>query len=186
MPWWTYLVGAGLLLVLYALALYNGAVKAKNEASEAWSGVDVQLRRRRDLVPNLVASVQAYATHEASVLQTVTETRALAASAASGGPAVAAPAENHLTGALRGLFVVVERYPQLKADQNFMQLQRELVNIENNVTAARAIYNSNARRFNDRILTFPGNPFLRLFAFRPLPYVEAAAHERGVGRIDFS
>lgn len=186
MQWWLYILLAIVLVGVLVLVTYNAVVKAKNQAEEAWSGVDVQLKRRRDLVPNLVASVQAYATHEASVLQTVTETRALAASAAASGPAAAAPAENHLTGALRGLFVIAERYPQLKADGNFMQLQKELVSIENNVTAARAIYNSNARKYNDKIQMFPANVFIGSFGFRSLPYVEAAAHERGVGRIDFS
>ncbi|MFT4050162.1 MAG: LemA family protein [Solirubrobacterales bacterium] len=186
MAWWVYLFFALLIVVLFGLALFNMAVKARNQAEESWSGVDIQLKRRRDLIPNLVAAVQAYATHEAGVLQTVTETRALAQSAAQSGASAAVPAENHLTGALRGLFVVVERYPQLKADQNFLQLQNELVKIENNVTGARAIYNSNARRLNDRLQTFPGNLYLGTFGLRTMPYVEAAAHERGVGRVDFS
>lgn len=186
MPWWIYLVGALILVGLLVLATYNAVVKAKNQAEESWSGVDIQLKRRRDLIPNLVATVQAYATHEATVLQTVTETRALAESSSAGGPARAVPAENHLTGSLRGLFVVVERYPELKADANFLELQNQLVRIENNVLGARAIYNGNARRYNDRIQSFPANVFIGSFGFRALPYVEAAAHERGVGRIDFS
>lgn len=186
MPWWIYLVGAAMLIALFVLALYNGAVKARNQAVESWSGVDVQLRRRRDLIPNLVASVKAYAAHEAEALESVTEARALAESASHGGPTMAVPAENHLTGSLRGLFVVSERYPQLKADRNFMQLQRTLVDVENNVTASRAIYNSNTRRYNDKIQTFPANLILGPFGFRSMPYVEAAAHDRGIGRIDFS
>lgn len=186
MPWWIYLLGAAFFVGFVVLATYNLAVSAQNAADEAWSGVDVQLKRRRDLVPNLVAAVGAYAKHEQAVLQIVTETRAAAAAATHGGPSKAAPAENHLTGALRGLFAVVERYPELKADANFMQLQRELVNIENNVQGARAIYNGNARRLNDRIQMFPANLYIRQFGFRALPYVEAAASERGVGRVDFA
>jgi LemA protein len=186
MPWWIYLVAVLAVLALIVLAIYNGVVKAQNKARESWSGVDVQLRRRRDLVPNLVASVGAYAKHEAQALTMVTEMRAGAESAAHAGPPQAVPAENRLTGALRGLFAVAERYPELKADANFLQLSGELVNIENNVAAARAIYNSNARRYNDRIQTFPANTFIGSFGFRALPYVEAAARERGVGRVDFA
>jgi LemA protein len=186
MPWWIYLVAVLAVLALIVLAIYNGVVKAQNKARESWSGVDVQLRRRRDLVPNLVASVAAYAKHEAEVLEFVTEMRVGAESAAQAGPAQAAPAENRLTGSLRGLFAVVERYPQLKADANFLQLSGELVRVENNVAAARAIYNSNARRYNDRIQTFPANTFIGSLGFRALPYVEAAASERGVGRVDFA
>lgn len=183
---WLIVVGAVCLLGLVLLALYNGMVKARNEAEEAWSGVDVQLRRRRDLVPNLVTTVQAYATHEAETLRAVTEDRVVADSAAHAGAKQAVRAENRLTDSLRALFAVVERYPQLKADGNFLQLQAQLVAIENNVAAARAIYNGNARRFNDRIQTFPARLVAGSLGFADLPYVEAAARERGVGRVDFA
>jgi LemA protein len=186
MPWWIYLVAAIALLTVLLLATYNAVVRGRNQAQESWSGVEVQLKRRRDLVPNLVASVAAYAGHENDLLRLVTERRVGAESASHAGPTQAVQAENHLTGALRGLFVVVERYPQLKASANFMQLQRELVNVENNVAGARAIYNGNARRYNDRIQSIPAVFFIGLFGFRALPYVEAAAAERGVGRIDFA
>lgn len=186
MPWWSYLLIALVLVALTVLVIYNLTVKAKQQAEEAWSGVDVQLKRRRDLVPNLVSAVAAYAEHEREALQLVTEMRALAEATDHNSPAVAAPAENRLTGALRGLFAVAEKYPQLKADASFMQLQKQLVNVENNVQAARALYNGNARRYNDRIQMFPANAFIGLFGFRALPYVEAAASERGRGRIDFA
>jgi LemA protein len=186
MPWWIYLLAALVLIGLLLLGTYNSVVKRKNQADESWSGVDVQLKRRRDLVPNLVTSVAAYAGHEADVLRLVTERRVAADSAAHAGASQAVAAENHLTGALRGLFVVVERYPELKASENFMQLQGQLVAVENNVAAARAIYNSNARRYNDRIQSIPAVLFIGAFGFRALPYVEAAAAERGVGRVDFA
>lgn len=186
MPWWIFLVIALFVIAFLLLSLYNGVVKAKNQADESWSGVEVQLKRRRDLVPNLVATVSAYAAHESQVLSMVTESRAMAESSSQAGPAQAAPAENQLTGALRGLFIVVERYPQLKANANFLTLQRELVGVENNVAGSRALYNSNARRYNDRIQTIPTKIFIGSFGFRSLPYVEAAAHERGVGRVDFA
>lgn len=182
---WLAVIAAICLIGLYLLLLYNGMVKGNNMAEEGWSGVEVQMKRRRDLIPNLVSSVQAYAAHEAETLQHVTEDRVVAESAVHAGPSQAARAENHLTNSLRGLFAVVERYPQLKADANFMQLQNELVEIENNVTAARAIYNGNARSFNDRIQTFPSRLFAGTFGFHALPYVEAAARERGVARVDF-
>lgn len=186
MPWWIFLVAAFFLIAFLLLSLYNGVVKAKNQADESWSGVDVQLKRRRDLVPNLVTTVSAYAGHESQVLTMLTESRAVAESSSHAGPAQAAPAENHLTAALRGLFIVSERYPQLKAAANFLALQRELVSIENNVAGSRALYNSNARRYNDRIQSFPANVFIGSLGFRSLPYVEAAAHERGIGRVDFA
>lgn len=186
MPWPLVAISVACLITLYLLLTYNGMVKARNVADEGWSGVDVQLKRRRDLVPNLVGTVQAYAAHEAQTLQRVTEDRVVAESAVHAGPSQAAPAENHLTDSLRGLFAVVERYPQLKADGNFRQLQAELVNIENNVAAARAIYNGNARRYNDKIQTFPARVIAGTMGFRPLPYVEAAARERGVARVDFA
>jgi LemA protein len=186
MPWWSYLVLAVILVALVVWASYNMSVKGRNQAREAWSGVNVQLKRRRDLVPNLVSAVSAYAGHEQSVLQLTTEARLVADAADHSNPSSAAPAENNLTGALRGLFVSVERYPELKADANFLALQRELVNIENNVQAARAIYNSNARSYNDRIQSFPAVLFIGAFGFRSLTYVESAASDKGVGRIDFT
>ena len=186
MPWWGYLTVAMIFVVVYLFSTYNAVVKLRNQVGESWSGVDVQLKRRRDLVPNLVAAVAAYAKHEAQVLELVTDSRTMAESASHAGPAQAAKAENTLTGSLRGLFVVAENYPQLKADGNFMQLQKELVSIENNVASARAIYNSNARKFNDRIQSIPANFVAGPLGFRACPYVEAAARERGLPRIDFA
>lgn len=186
MQWWVYVVFAAVFVFVFVLSSYNACVKARNQTEESWSGVDVQLKRRRDLVPNLVAAVAAYAKHEAEVLQLVTDSRVAAETAAHAGPMQAAKAENGLTGSLRGLFVVAENYPALKADANFMQLQKELVSVENNVASARAIYNSNARSFNDKIQSIPVNLFAGLLGFRSYPYVEAAARERGLPRIDFA
>lgn len=182
----TGLITLAALAAAYMLVLYNRAVKSRNMAEEAWSGVDVQLKRRRDLIPNLVATVQGYAAHEQQTLTNLTEDRVVAESASHGGPRTAAPAENRLTNSLRGLFAVVEKYPQLKADQNFLQLQRQLIDIENNVAGARAIYNSNARDYNDRIQSFPTNTFASTTGFKPCPYVEAAARERGVAQVVFA
>src|SRR5436190_1786744 len=136
------LIAFGALCVfgLIVLLLYNSLVKARNQTDESWSGVDVQLKRRRDLIPNLVTTVQGYAAHEAETLQTVTEARVVAESAAQAESPRAALAENGVTQSLRGLFAVAEKYPNLKADTNFMQLQTTLVQIEGNVAGARTIY----------------------------------------------
>lgn len=183
---WLYISAAFFIISAFVLGLYNQLVRARNMADESWSGVDVQLRRRRDLIPNLVETVKAYAAHEAQTLQELTEDRVIAESASHAGPAQAAPAENRLTQGLRNIFAVAENYPNLKADANFRQLSQELVNLENNVAGARAIYNGNARSYNDKIQQFPANLFASTLGFRARPYVEAAAKERGVGRIDFT
>lgn len=178
MPIWVIAAGAIFILGGFLLGLYNGLVKSRNETDESWSGVDIQLKRRRDLIPLLVETVRAYAAHEAETLQMVTEARVAADAAALAGSNFAAVAENRMTVSLRGLFAVAEKYPDLKADQNFLQLQVTLVDIENNVAGARSIYNDNARRYNDKVQSFPANLFAGTFGFRARPYVEAAARER--------
>ncbi|MBJ7459295.1 MAG: LemA family protein [Thermoleophilaceae bacterium] len=173
-----------IVLAGFLLGLYNAMVRARNLVDESWSGVDVQLKRRRDLIPNLVATVKAYAAHEAETLQIVTEARVVAETAAQASTIQAANAENRVTQSLRGLFAVTENYPALKADQNFLQLQLQLVDIENQVAGARAIFNGNARAYNDRIQSIPASFFAPSLGFKPRPYVEAAARERssvGVG-----
>ncbi len=142
------------LLLLGALLLYNGMVRARNTVDEAWSGVDVQLRRRHDLVPNLVEVVKGYAAHESSLLTQVTAERD-AARAASDAQA-ASPAETALAGDMRALLALAEAYPNLRASKNFSELQSELASIENNIVAARNIYNGNVRRYNDKIQSIPG------------------------------
>ena len=166
------------LVAMFVLATYNTLIKARNQTDESWSGVDVQLKRRRDLIPNLVETVKAYAAHEAETLQAVTEARVVAEAAAQSGSSKAPVAENRVTQSLRGLFAVSEKYPDLKADRNFLQLQVALVDIENNVAGARSIYNDNARRYNDRVQSFPANLFASTLGFTARPYVEAAARER--------
>lgn len=178
MPTPVIIFGAIVIIGGFLLGLYNALVKARNETDESWSGVDIQLKRRRDLLPNLVETVKTYAAHEAATLQMVTDARVAADAAAIAGSNFAAVAENRVTVSLRGLFVVAEKYPDLKADRNFMQLQVTLVDIENNVAGARSIYNDNARRYNDKIQSFPANLFAGTLGFRARPYVEAAARER--------
>lgn len=167
-----------IVLAAFLLGLYNSVIRARNLVDESWSGVDVQLKRRRDLLPNLVATVQAYAAHESETLQIVTEARVVAESASHANATQGANAENRVTHSLRRLFAVTENYPDLKADQNFMQLQLQLVDIENQVAGARAIFNGNARAYNDKIQSIPASFFASTLGFKPRPYVEAAAPER--------
>jgi LemA protein len=182
---WAIVVVLVIVFAVYLWVIYNSLVKARNMTDESWAGVDIQLKRRRDLLPNLVATVQGYAAHEAETLQAVTEARVIADAAAQAGSNTAALAENRVTHSLRGLFAVTENYPNLKADGNFLQLQVTLVDIENNVAGARAIYNSNARSYNDKIQSFPANLFASTLGFRSRPYVEAAARERAAAQVGF-
>jgi LemA protein len=175
-------VGVIVLLGLLVFAMYNGLVKARNMADESWSGVDVQLKRRRDLIPNLVSTVQAYATHERETFDAVTQARAAAEGA--GNAAQGVPAENMLTAALTGLFGVAEAYPDLKASDNFIDLQNQLGNVEDNVVAARNIYNGNARNYNDKIQSFPQLLIAGGLGFKSREYVEATGAERE--RVDVS
>jgi LemA protein len=175
-------VGVVVLLALIGFVLYNGLVKARNMADESWSGVDVQLKRRRDLIPNLVSTVQAYATHERETFDAVTSARAAAEGA--GNAAQGVPAENMLTAALTGLFGVAEAYPDLKASENFLDLQNQLGDIEDNVAAARTIYNSNARSYNDKIQSVPSMFIAGPLGFKTREYFEATGAERQ--RVDVS
>ena len=143
------------LLILFLVGIYNGMVRGRNRVDEAWSGIDVQLKRRHDLIPNLVESVKGYAAHEAGVFEAVTQARAAAMSAQ--GPAQVAQAEGALSGALGRLFAVAEAYPQLRATENFQQLQAELTNTEDQIAGARRIYNGNVQSYNTSIQTFPGD-----------------------------
>jgi LemA protein len=142
------------LLLLGALLLYNSLIRARNMVDEAWSGVDVQLRRRHDLVPNLVAAVKGYAAHEATLMTHIAADRA-AALAATDATTASLP-ESALAGHVRALLALAESYPDLKASRNFADLQSELASVENNIAAARRIYNGNVRSYNDKIQSIPG------------------------------
>src|SRR5438045_2265185 len=148
------IVVALILLVglIYVLAR-NGIIRLRNQCDEAWSGIDVQLKRRHDLIPNLVESVKGYASHERETFEKVTQARAAAMQAQ--GPEQAGKAESQLTAALGGLRVVAEQYPQLRATENFQQLQRQLSELEDEIQASRRIYNSNVQQYNTRIQQFP-------------------------------
>jgi len=154
------------VLIIWFIALYNGFIRLRTRTGEAWADIEVQLKRRYDLIPNLVSTVSGYAKHEKSVFEKVTEARAKSISAdSSGNIKDLAQAENMLTGALKSLFAVSEAYPDLKANVNFLELQRELSDTENKIQAARRFYNGNVRDLNIKVETFPSNMVARMFNF---------------------
>src|SRR5215475_10426265 len=148
------IVAIVVIAVFYYIAKRNSIIASRNRVDESWSGIDVQLKRRHDLVPNLVETVKGYASHESETFEKVTQARAAAMQAS--GPAEAGQAEGQLTAALGGLRVVAEQYPQLRATENFQQLQRQLSELEDEIQASRRIYNSNVQQYNTRIQQFPG------------------------------
>jgi len=171
------------IVVLWLIADYNGLVKLKNRAKEAWSDIDVQLKRRYDLIPNLVETVKGYATHEKGLLEEVTKARASAMSAK--GAKEKAGAENMLSDTLKSLFAVAENYPDLKASVNFLELQRELSDTENKIQAARRFYNTNVRDLNIKIESFPTNTIAGMFGFKQMELFEAAGAEKETPAVKF-
>ncbi len=158
------------LLVLWFIFSYNGFVRLITRAEEAWADIDVQLKRRYDLIPNLVETVKGYATHEREAFENVTKARATALGAQS--IPDHAKAENMLSGALKSIFAIAEAYPDLKANQNFLELQRELSDTENKIQAARRFYNTNVRDLNTALRTFPNMIVGRMFSFTPREFFE--------------
>jgi LemA protein len=166
---------------------YNGLVRRRNRTQEAWSEVDVELKRRHDLIPNLVETVKGYAAHEQGTFEAVTAARAGAVSAgATGDPSKIAPAENLLAQSLRSLFAVAENYPQLRAVESFLQLQEQLTATEDKLEYARRYYNTSARVYNSSLQTFPRNILAGSFSFRPVTFFETADAERAVPAVRFT
>lgn len=175
-----------LILVFWVIAVYNGLITLKNRVDEAWSDIDVQLKRRYDLIPNLVETVKGYAKHEDSVFQKVTEARTMAMSA-QGDPKASAEAEKNLSGTLKSLFAVAESYPELKANQNFLQLQQDLTDTEDKIQASRRFYNGNVRDFNIKLEIFPNNIIAGMFGFKRRELFEIAdAAERENVKVSFN
>ena len=177
------ILGVAAVLIIFVWVTYNGLVTAKLRVDEAWSDIKIQLKRRLDLIPNLVETVKGYAAHESGVFEKVTEARANALNAK--GVEETAKAEGEFEGALKSLFAVTEAYPELKANQNFAQLQQELVDTEDKIQAARRFYNGGVREFNIKIKTFPSNLIAGMFKFAPADFFEldeseAAAAEKPV------
>lgn len=164
------IIGIIVVIGIFLWATYNSLVTLKVRVDEAWSDITVQLKRRLDLIPNLVNSVKGYAAHESGVFEKVTEARANALSAQ--GVKETAAAENQFEGALKSLFAVAEAYPDLKANQNFIQLQDELVDTEDKIQAARRFYNSGVRDFNTKIQVFPNNIFAGMLGFHAREFFE--------------
>ncbi|MSU75773.1 MAG: LemA family protein [Candidatus Magasanikbacteria bacterium] len=176
------------LLVLWLIFTYNGLIRSKNQVDEATSDIDVQLKRRYDLIPNLVETVKGYMTHERETLVKLTEART-AAMAASNNPSASLAdkekAENMLSGTLKTLFAVTENYPELKASQNFLQLQDEISDTENKIQASRRFYNGNVRNFNTKIQVFPTNIFAGMMKFTKYEFFQAEAAERQNVKVQF-
>lgn len=158
------------ILIVWFVVMYNGFVSRINRAKEAWSDIDVQMKRRYNLIPNLVKSVQGYAAHEKTVFENVTKARTAAMSATT--PVDHAKAENMLSSTLKSLFAVSEAYPDLKANQNFLQLQAELTDTEDKIQSARRFYNANVRDYNTSIQQFPGNFMAGMFHFKSMDLFE--------------
>lgn len=171
-------------IVLWVIGIYNGLIKGRNRVEESWADIDVQLKRRYDLIPNIMEAVKGYAKHESGVFEKVTEARSKAMQ--SHGRAEQAEAENMLSETLKSLFAVSENYPELKASTNFMQLQDELSDTENKIQSARRFYNGNVRDFNTQLQVFPTNVVGNALGFKAKEYFELANEkEREAPKVSF-
>ncbi|KKT93087.1 MAG: LemA protein [Parcubacteria group bacterium GW2011_GWA2_45_14] len=179
----TILLVAILAVAGYALMVYNGLIRQRNQVKEAWSDIDVQLKRRYNLIPNLVETVKGYATHEREAFENVTQARARAMGAST--PEEQAKAENMLSSTLKSLFAVAEAYPDLKANANFLELQRELSDTENKIQAARRFYNTNVKDYNTAIQQVPKNVIANLFKFKAEEFFEAEEAEKELPKVQF-
>ena len=177
------IIGVAVLFVVFLIATYNGLVVLKTRIQEALSGIDVQLKRRNDLIPNLVETVKGYAKHEKSVFQNVTNARSLLMKAE--GPGEKAVADNALSGALKSLFAVAEAYPDLKASSNFQELQQELGDTEDKIAYSRQFYNSNVKDFNTKVASFPSNLIANAFGFKAYEFFEATDEEKKEVKVSF-
>ena len=172
------------ILVLWLIGIFNALVKIKNRAKEAWADIDVQLKRRYNLIPNLMETVKGYASHEKEVFEKVTKARAQAMGARN--VEEKAKAENMLTNTLKSLFAVSENYPDLKASQNFLELQRELRDTEDKIQASRRFYNGNVRDLNIKIQSFPSNTIANIFKFKEMELFELVEETaRSVPKVSF-
>lgn len=176
-------IGVIFVIAILVLGVYNGLITSRNRVKESWSGIDVQLKRRSNLIPNLVESVKGYAKHERTVFENVTKARSalLGADTAK----VAAKADNMLTGALKSLFAVAENYPQLKANENFKELQKELSDTETKIAASRQFYNSNVLDYNTKLQVFPNVIIANTFGFKPEEFFEAEEAAKAPVKVKF-
>ena len=173
------------LLVLFVIVTYNGLVKTRNRIDNAFSQIAVQLKRRHDLIPNLIETVKGYAAHEKGVFEAVTAARANAINATNGAPQAQAQAENVLSGALKSMFAVAEAYPDLKANQNFLSLQEELTATEDKIAYSRQFYNDSVLGYNNKIQAFPAVVLAGMFHFNAREYFEGNPEEQGPVTVEF-
>lgn len=178
------ILGIIIILIVGVIFIYNGLIRTKNRVDEAWSDIDVQLKRRHDLIPNLIETVKGYAKHEKEVLEKVTSLRTQAMNA--GSLEEKGKAENMLSNTLKSLFAVAENYPQLKANENFLELQRELTDTEDKIQAARRFYNGNVRDYNTKIQVFPTNIFAGMLGFGSKEFFQAEEGDKEPVKVDFS
>ena len=172
-----------IVIVVAVILLYNGLVNLRNRVKNAWSQIDVQLKRRTDLIPNLVETVKGYASHEKGVFENVTKARSSLMNAS--GVQESAEANNQLTGALKSLFAVAENYPDLKASQNFRELQAQLTETEDKIAYSRQFYNDTVLMYNNKVQMFPSNILASLFKFTEAEFFEMAESERAVPEVKF-
>jgi len=177
------IIGAILVILIYLWSVYNGLITARVRVKEAWSGIEVQLKRRSSLIPNLVEVVKGYAKHEKEVFENVTKARSALVGAK--GPKEAAQANNMLAGALKSLFAIAEAYPNLKASENFKELQEELSDTETKIAASRQFYNSNVRDYNTKIKIFPNVIFARVMGFSEEDFFEAEEEAKKEIKVKF-
>lgn len=179
-------IGTGVVVGLWGILTYNSLIRLRNDVKKAFSGIDVQLKRRTDLIPNLVKTVKGYASHEKGLLTEVTKARTSIMDASNAGDVKGmANGENLLSGALKSVFAVAENYPDLKANTNFIQLQEELSETEDQIAAARRIYNENATYLNNKVETFPNNLMAKLGSFKKATLFEATIEDKKAVSVEF-
>ena len=176
--------GISTLLVFFVVISYNSLVRGRMQTKEAWSQIDVQLKRRNDLLPNLIETVKGYAKYESSTLEKVTQLRTQVAAATT--PAEAMKASDALTRQVSGIFAVAENYPDLKASSNFAKLQEELTNTENKISYSRQLYNSVVSNYNVKLETFPSNLVALIFGIKASDFLQTPEEEKAVPKVDFS
>jgi len=177
-------IGIFVILIFWVILVFNGLVRLRNQVKNSWAQIDVQLKRRADLIPNLIETVKGYAKHEKEVLENVTKARS-AIMDAKGNVSDTAKANNMLSGALKSLFAVSENYPDLKANQNFLQMQEELTGTESKIAAARQYYNDSVMDFNTKRESFPSNIIAGIFNFKESDLFEATEEEKKVVKVKF-
>ncbi|MFH1652403.1 MAG: LemA family protein [Chloroflexota bacterium] len=181
------IIGVVVVLVFILVAMYNGLVRLRNQVKNAWAQIDVQLKRRYDLIPNLVETVKGYTKHERETLEAVTKARNIAQQASSAGAGERSKVEGELSSALARLMVVVEQYPDLKANQNYLALQEELTSTENKISFSRQYYNDSVLNYNNKIQMFPSNIMAGMMGFKASEFFEVTAtEERAAPKVSFS